>query len=220
MESEVLKQILGDELFKKIDEKLTAYNKNPENKDKQVKLANITEGNFVAKEEHDTLVAENQTNAQKLSEANALIEQLKKSTRGDETLQTKIGEYQTRVERLEEELAQTKIDSAVKVGLMAEKAVDIDYLTFKLREKGEKLELDEQGNIKGWADKVAALKTQLPTQFEGNSQGTYDGFKPIEKGTGVQTQTLTREDILKKPYSERIKIFNENPENYNQIMKG
>lgn len=217
---EFLKEILGDELFAQLSQKLQDHNKNPENREKQIKLANLAEGKFVAKEQHDTLAAENQTNTQKLSEANALIEQLKKSTKSDETLQTKIGEYQAKVEKLEKELMQTKIDSAVKVGLMAEKAVDIDYLAFKLKEKGEKLELDEQGNIKGWADKVAALKTQLPAQFEGNSQGIYNGFKPIEKGTDVQTQALTREDILKKPYSERIKIFNENPENYNQIMKG
>lgn len=220
MESESLKQILGDELFKKINEKLTAYNENPKNKDKQVKLANITEGKFIAKEEHDTIVTENQTNIQKLTEANALIEQLKKSTKGDETLQTKIGEYQAKVTRLESELMQTKIDSAVKVGLMAEKAVDIDYLIFKLKEKGDKLELDEQGNIKGWSDKVAALKTQLPAQFESSSQGTYNGFKPIEKGKESGGQTLTKEDILKKPYAERNRIFNENPEMYNQIMKG
>lgn len=217
---EFLKEILGEELYKQISEKLKTYNENPSNKDKQVKLTNLTEGNFVAKEQHDTLAAENKANAQKLTEANALIEQLKKSTKDDETLQTKIGEYQAKVTRLESELMQTKIDSAVKVGLMAEKAVDIDYLTFKLKEKGEKLELDDQGNIKGWSDKVAALKTQLPTQFEGDNQGTYNGFKPLEKGKESGGQALTKEDILKKPYAERNRIFNENPEMYNQIMKG
>lgn len=220
MESEALKQILGDDLFKKINEKLKVYNENPKNKDNQVKLANITGGKFVAKEDYETVLAEDKTNKQKLEEANALIEQLKNSSKGDETLQTKIGEYQTKVTKLESELMQTKIDSAVKVGLMAEKAVDIDYLTFKLKEKGEKLELDEQGNIKGWSDKVAALKTQLPAQFEGNNQGTYSGFKPLEKGTESGGQALTKEDILKKPYAERNRIFNENPEMYNQIMKG
>lgn len=215
-----LKEILGDELFSKISEKLKAYNENPDNKDKQIKLANITEGGFISKQQHDSIVAENQTNAQKLSEANALIEQLKKSAKGDEALQTKIGEYQTKVERLETELNQTKINSAVKVGLMSEKAVDIDYLTYKLSEKGEALELDEQGNIKGWNDKISALKTQFPTMFEGKANGSYDGFKPLEKGINAENQTLTKADILKKPYSERVKLFNENPENYNQIMKG
>ena len=60
------------------------------------------------------------------------------------------------------------------MGLLAEKALDVDYLTFKLKEKGE-LTLDENGKIKGWNDKVAALKTQLPNQFE-----TAAGKKIIE----------------------------------------
>ena len=118
------------------------------------------------------------------------------------------------------ELAKAKINAAVKVGLMSEKAVDVDYLTYKLVEKCEKLELDEQGNIKGWSDKISALKTQFPTMFEGKTNGSFDGYRPIEKGTNPEIQTLTRADILKKPYSERVKLFNENPDNYSQIMKG
>ena len=41
----------------------------------------------------------------------------------------------------------------------------MDYITFKLKEKGE-LALDESGKIKGMDDKLAALKTQFPSQFE------------------------------------------------------
>lgn len=215
-----LKEILGDELFKQISEKLKAYNENPDNKDRQIKLANLTEGNFIPKQQFDSVTAENQTNTQKLTEANALIEQLKKSAKGDEALQTKISEYQIKVAELETELAKAKINAAVKVGLMSANAVDVDYLTYKLGEKGEKLELDEQGNIKGWNDKISALKTQFPTMFTGSSDGAFDGYRPIEKGTNPDTQALTRADILKKPYSERVKLFNENPENYSQIMKG
>ena len=215
-----LKEILGDELFKQVSEKLKAYNENPDNKDKQVNLANLTDGGYIPKQQFDSVTAENQTNAQKLTEANTLIEQLKKSAKGDEALQSKIGEYQTKVAELEAELAKTKVNSAVKVGLMSANAIDVDYLTYKLSEKGEKLELDEQGNIKGWSDKISALKTQFPTMFEGKTSGSYDGYRPIEKGANPDTQPLTRADILKKPYSERVKLFNENPDNYSQIMKG
>ena len=215
-----LKEILGDELFKQVSEKLKAYNENPDNKDKQINIANITDGGYIPKQQFDSVTAENQTNAQKLTEANTLIEQLKKSAKGDEALQSKIGEYQTKVAELEAELAKTKVNSAVKVGLMSANAIDVDYLTYKLSEKGEKLELDEQGNIKGWSDKISALKTQFPTMFEGKTSGSYDGYRPIEKGANPDTQPLTRADILKKPYSERVKLFNENPDNYSQIMKG
>lgn len=100
-----------------------------------------------------------------LTEAQALIENLQKSTKGQEEAQQQIATYKQQNEKLQAELEQTKIEAEIKVGLLAEKALDVDYLTFKLKEKGE-LALDENGKIKGWEDKVAALKTQLPTQFE------------------------------------------------------
>lgn len=38
---EFLKEILGDELFKQVSEKINAYNGIKENKEKQIKLANL-----------------------------------------------------------------------------------------------------------------------------------------------------------------------------------
>ena len=68
---------------------------------------------------------------------------------------------------MEEELQRTKIDSAIKVGLLAENAEDVEYLTFKLKEKLKEkeqvLELDESGNIKGWAGYVEDLKYSFRT---------------------------------------------------------
>lgn len=218
---EFLKAILGDELFAQFEQAINAYNGNPENKDKQVKLADLGSGEYVSKGKYTTLEAENQTNATKLTEANNLIEQLKKAAKGDEGLQGQITTYQNRVQELEQQLAQAKIDAAIKVGLLAENAVDVDYLTYKLKEKGETIELDEQGNIKGWADKVAALKTQLPGQFTAKGKGGFDGFRPLDKeGNPNNSSGLTKAELLKKPYAERLKFFNENPEEYNSIMKG
>ena len=220
---EFLKAILGDDLYKQIEAALNTYNGNPENKDKQVKLANLATGEYVGKGKYSALEAEKATADSKLAEANTLIEQLKKAAKGDEGLQGKVTEYEGKIAQLEQELTQTKIDAAIKVGLLAEKAVDVDYLTFKLKEKDEKLELDEQGNIKGWADKVAALKTQLPTQFnteKGNGSG-FDGFRPLDKDGNPNggENKMTKADFLKKPYSERMKFFNENPEGYAELMK-
>ena len=98
-------------------------------------------------------------------EARATLEELQKAAKGQENLQQIIKDHEQREEQLQKELLQTKIEAEIKVGLLSEKALDVDYLTFKLKEKGE-LALDENGKIKGWEDKVAALKTQLPNQFE------------------------------------------------------
>lgn len=216
-----LKAILGDELYAQVEQAINAHNGKPENKDKQIKIADLGSGEYVSKAKYTTLDAENQTNASKLTEANNLIAQLQKAAKGDETLQGQVTAYQTKVQELETELVQTKIDAAIKVGLLAESAVDVDYLTYKLKEKGEKLELDEQGNIKGWADKVAALKTQLPGQFTTKGKGGFEGFRPMDKSDQQQQQQgMTKAELLKKPYAEQLKFYNENPEGYNEIMKG
>lgn len=186
---------------------------------KQNKIFTVNEENLDTR--YKDLQTKFDSKSKEHKEATALIEQLKKDNSDNGSLTAKISEYEATIEALNEQLTQTKIESAVRIGLQSEKAVDIDYLTFKLKEKGEKLELDEQGNIKGWADKISALKTQLPMYFDNTKAGgTYDGMRPLEKGADNSNQTLTRSDILKKPYAERIKLFNENPENYNAIMKG
>ena len=165
---------------------------------------------------YSKLKNEHESKLNELVEANNLIAELKKSNKGNEDLQSKITNYENQVTQLQEELQKTKLDSAIKVALLSEKAADVDYLMFKLKEKGE-LELDENDKIKGWNDKIAALKTQFPAQFENS------GSKKIEENKLDRTDDgtgFTKADLLKKPYSERIKIYNENPDAYNEVMKG
>ena len=94
-------------------------------------------------------------------ESTALIEQMKKDNAGNEAMQGKITEYEGKIATLEKELQQTRVDSALKVALLEAKVLDVDYLTFKLKEKGEKMELDEQGNPKHEATYVVNSKNQL-----------------------------------------------------------
>ena len=162
------------------------------------------------KDEHDAVIKER-------DEGKTLIESLQKSSKGNEGLQKQITDYQTKIEQVQAELQQTKIDSAINVGLLAAgvKPDDVDYVTFKLKSKGD-IELDEQGNIEGWDDKLAGLKTQFPANFTSAGSKTYEEHKlPEEKDGG---DTITRESLLKKPYAERMKIYNENPEAYKNAM--
>lgn len=161
------------------------------------------------KTEHDGKLAE-------LTEAQNLITELKKSTKGQEDLQGKITAYEGQVAQLQAELEQTKLDAAIKVELLSSKALDVDYLTFKLKEKGE-LALDENGKIKGWDDKIAALKTQFPTQFETSSKkNILENKLPDDQN---QNGGITKEAFAKMGYQDRLKLFNENPEAYAEMTK-
>ena len=148
-------------------------------------------------------------------EAQTLIEQLKKSSKGNEDLQTKIEGYEKQIETLQAELQEQKLNGAIKVALLEAKAEDVDYLTYKLKEKGE-LALDENDKIKGWDDKLAALKTQFPKQFESGANKTIEP-NPLPKGE--EGGAVTKEQFAKMGYQERLKLFNENPETYKEFTK-
>lgn len=222
-----LKEILGEEFFNQFVEKINTYNGNEANKDKQIKLENINSGNYVSKLKYEDIEQQLASKGTELKTANDLIDELKKGTKGNAELQGKIGEYETQVADLQAQLQETKIKAAIKVALLSEKAVDVDYLTYKLneklKEKGETLELDDNENIKGWADKLSGLKTQFPTMFEGgNSDGAGDGYTPLEntglpKGDG--NKTVTKEQFMAMGYTDRLKLKQENEKLYRQLAK-
>ena len=216
---EFLKAILGDELYAQFAEKLNAYNGDAANKDKQIKLANLGGGEYVGKGKYDALQAMLDGKETELTTANGLIAELKKGTKGNEELQGKITGYETQVSQLQAELEKTKLENAIQLALRDAKAVDPDYLAFKLREKykPEELTLDENGKVKGMDDKLAGLKTQFPAQFEGSgSKKVIENKLPDDQGGG---DAVTKEDFAKMGYQERLKLFNENPETYAELTK-
>ena len=160
------------------------------------------------KTEHDGKLAE-------LSEAQNLIAELEKSSKGNKDLQGKITAYETQVAQLQDELTQTKLDNAIKVELLSSKALDVDYLTFKLKEKGETLTLDENDNIKGWDAYRDGLKTQFPTMFEsasGNNMRVL-GDNRLPSGDN-STGGITQEQFAKMGYQSRLKLKQEQPDVY------
>lgn len=200
--AEILKaKGIGDDVVKAVEDEMKAnkiFTASEENLD-------IRYGKL--KTDHEGKLAE-------LTEAQNLIAELKKSNKGNEGLQEKISAYEGQVAQLQAELEQTKLEAAVKVELLSAKALDVDYLTFKLKEKGE-LALDENGKIKGWDDKLAGLKTQFPAQFEGAGGKKFEEHKLPDNEEG---QTMTKSEILKKSYSERQQLFESNPEAFRTAM--
>lgn len=148
-------------------------------------------------------------------ESTALIEQMKKDNAGSEALQTQIKDYESKVATLTAELEQTKIDAALKVALLEAKVLDVDYLTFKIKEKGE-VKLDENGKIKGIDDTIAALKTQFPSQFSTETKKKIDEHR-LPEGDPDNKHGVTKEQFEKMGYQERLRLYNENPDAYEEF---
>ena len=157
--------------------------------------------------------------------ANATIAELKKAAKGQADMQAIITNHEGTIQKLTEQLAQEKLNAAIKVGLLSEKAVDVDYLTFKLNEKlkgdGETLTLDDNGNIKGWKDKVDGLRTQFPNMFEAANDGSNpDGYEvvplPLRKGSGGN-DAITAETFRSMNFEQRLALKQKNEALYNTL---
>ena len=167
---------------------------------KENKIYTASEENLDVR--YGKLKTDHESVTKQLETANTTIADLKKANGNNEALQGKVTEYEQTIAQLQEQLKAAQIEAAAQLALRDAKVIDPDYMLFQPKEKGE-LELDENGKIKGIDDKIAGLKTQFPTQFESN------GGNP----------GMTKAEFLKKPYAERAKFYNENPEAYRELMK-
>ena len=149
----------------------------------------------------------------KLTDATGRIAELEKAAKGHGELAKKNAALETQVAQLTEALEKTRLDAEIRVELLAADCLDVDYAAFKLREKGE-LALDENGKIKGWDDKLAGLKVQLPSQFKSPDTRKIIENKLPESEAG---NTVTKEAFDKMDYSDRLKLYKENPEAYKEL---
>lgn len=170
-------------------------------------LASMKKNNiFTASEEnldvrYGKLKGDHDTLTKQYGEAQTLIKNLKAANTGNEALQGKITDYEGKIQQMEKELKQTKIDAALKVALLEAKVTDVDYLTFKIKEKGE-VTLEENGKIKGIDDTIAALKTQFPQHFASSAKKKIDENKLPDDNNhedgGTEPKTLA--EALQQKY--------------------
>lgn len=160
------------------------------------------------KEAHDSLAAEH-------GESVKLIEQMKKDSAVSGKLSEQISTYESTVQQLQQKLANSQLESAIKIALLSANTTDVDYMTFRLKEKGD-LKLDESGNIEGIDDKIAGLKTQFPAFF-GGKQNMEIKPQPINQQNAESG--MTKAEFLKKSYAERAQFAQENPEAFRTLLQ-
>ena len=153
---------------------------------------------------HGKLKEDHEAQGKQLKEALALIETMKKDTKDQEDLQKKISDYDVRVAALQKENQELKAESGMDRKLIAAgaKQSDLDYLKFQWRKKGE-ITFDEQGEIKGADDAVAALKTQCPAQFESGGGRKYEERKLPGGQEDRAAEPHDLEDALRMSYENK-----------------
>lgn len=188
---EFLKAFFGDKAitYDELVQAINAYNGDEKNKEKLIKMVNLTDGGYVSKDKYTNLETDLSGKTTELTKANNLIEEL-------------------------------KTENALKFALVAAGAVDVDYLVFKAKEKGE-IKLGDDGKIKGEDDLISGLKTQHPAMFEvSNSNQQQNGNRKILENNlpgGDKDKTVTKEQFLKMGFNERMKLKEENPDLFKQL---
>ena len=215
-----LEELLKDapDALKAIQDAIAKANEGQEDKLKHIRFADLSEGGYVSKDKYSSLEADLTGKTTELEKANGLIEELKKGTGKDEALQQKITDYEAEIATLKAENTNLKTENALKFALVSAGAVDVDYLVFKAKEKGE-IKLGDDGNIKGVDDLISGLKTQHPAMFGASSDPRDGGRKVLENNLpdGDQNKTVTKDQFLKMGYNERMKLKEENPELFKQL---
>lgn len=173
-----LEELLGEELYKQVQEKLDTVNANEPDKLKHVRYADLSEGEYVGKGKYDSLVAEKSNLAEQIKTLNTTIATLKKDNKDNETLQTTITNLQTELakqQKANEEISKTY---ALKEQLSKAGVVDADYLIYK----------------HGGIDKFTFDKENKPVGIE-------ETLKPYKEDTTMAH--LFKQESGKPPYNPK-----------------
>lgn len=200
-----LKAILGDK-YPEFEAAIIAYNALPENKDKQVKLANLGSGEYVGKAKYDTMEQERNNYKALHDTAQAALKKFEgvnvedlqgeiKKLKGD--LDNKDTEYKETIARMEYDGALGKYFEAFKFTSELAKKAAMD----EFRKKELKL---ENGQFLGGDDFMKQLKEANPTAFEAEDDGT--------KPPTIVKPTKPRKPGDKMTLQEAMKYKNEHPD--------
>nr|DAU97263.1 MAG TPA: minor structural protein [Caudoviricetes sp.] len=178
---EFLKEILGEDLFNQVKNKVSSYNEKAD-KDKKISIANVNGGEFITKAKYDQLKTDLDNTKTSLDTANTTIADLKKNNGDNADLQQKVSDYETKIANLEAtskaEKAKMLKEIAIKDALYAEKAKHPELLISKF--DLSKIVLDEKGE-----NVVSGIEEQMKSNKE-----TYkDLFGETEQQGGVYHYT-------------------------------
>ena len=172
---------------------------------KQNKIFTATEENLDTR--YGKLKTDHETTTQQLTEAQKLIEQMKKDAGDNSALQTKITDYEGKMAELTAENEKLKVEGALKVALLdaGAKASDLDYLMFKAGSGSRELAVGEDGKLKGQDDLISGLKTQFPGNFDapGKKEVEEHRLDKSEEGAGDPTEPKTLAEALEMKYEHK-----------------
>lgn len=164
-------------------------------------LDNKEKPEYIPKSRFDEVIGSKNELKSQVTELSSQFEALKKSAVGNETLTKQIEDLQKQNGDWEGKYKQTLLESSVKLKAVTEKAKDANDLVKFL--DLSKLEVAEDGTVKGLDEQIAKLKETKAYLFDLGTTPSGSGANPA--GAGAHK---TEEQQLSDAYTEAIKAGN------------
>lgn len=210
---EFLKEVLGEELYNQVSAAVNTYNEKPENKDKQVKLANLSSGQYVDKNKYETSVAEKENLEGQIEILNKTIKSLKDSNSDNEELQKTITALQTDLKNQQAANANTIKTYGLREQLSKAGVLDPDYLIYKAGGI-EKFNFDKENKPIGVDEMLKPYKEDTAMAHLFKQETKKPPYNPQNGNAGgdnnpfaKETFNLTRQGELLKTNPEQAKAM-------------
>ena len=129
-----------------------------------------------------------------------------------------VDNLQKQLESLQNENVKIKLDSALDRALVEAKVQDVDYLKYKIKEKNPNgLKLDENGKLESLNTILDDLKVQFPNQFIKTEKVIEE--QKLPKDDNDKSSSITKEQFDKMNYHDKVKLYQENKEQYEELSK-
>lgn len=169
-----------------------------------------------AKGEVDSITSERDKLKTDLADRDKQLETLKNSTGDVEAMKKQIADLQaenkTKDETHAAEMKQLKVDAAVSSALSAAKAKNEKAVKALLELDPEKIELLDDGSIKGLDDQIKKLTESDDTKFLFDTSTKKTQMKGAKPGETGKEDPDTKVDVSKMSYEELAAYIEANPD--------
>ena len=169
-----------------------------------------------AKGEVDSITSERDKLKTDLADRDKQLETLKNSTGDVEAMKKQIADLQaenkTKDETHAAEMKQLKVDAAISAALTGAKAKNEKAVKALLELDPEKIELLDDGSIKGLDDQIKKLTESDDTKFLFDTSTKKTQMKGAKPGETGKEDPDTKVDVSKMTYEELVAYMEANPD--------